>query len=132
MADGFYALFLKSSPDLLEVECAILTFCITLAIMAFVILVVVIAFCSKIKKDLRLYYSLLNDALINHDSKTDRMIARIESVSQRISVLNDRLKRHFQQFGIEDIEKMKPTHFVKNKSRRKGRYDYYRGEKPDS
>jgi hypothetical protein len=65
----------------------------------------------------------LDLSIKNSNQKT---VSMFESLSQRLIALNKRLRLNFEQLGIKYIEhtdKMGPTHYIKNRSRRKPNYD---------
>jgi hypothetical protein len=85
-----------------------------LMIIAIVLLAIKLNSTTKLLKDV--WRSTLQTD-INTNTRLQQMQSMFESISQRIIVLNRRLKIHFDQFGIKDIENIKKfnTHYVKNR-----------------
>jgi hypothetical protein len=70
-----------------------------------------------------------NECIRLHEDRIVKQYARInvmfESLSQRIEVLNHRLKEHFRYFGIKEPESVKrPNHYVKNNVKNKKNHKY--------
>jgi predicted oxidoreductase (fatty acid repression mutant protein) len=66
----------------------------------------------KIYKELKEYKTEVNNIM----KKTSVMF---ESISQRIVVLNNRLRNHFEQFGIKDIDCISSSRYIKNNNHKR-------------
>jgi cell division protein FtsB len=87
------------------------------------ILIVFIILFARIRKLIHEYCQAVSEKASENNAYfkafADRISSRLESASQRLTALNERLRKHFQQLGIKDIDNIVPSHFVKNRSRKK-------------